>query len=353
MQVSYDLLNRKLPKIFTNAIVVDLHFNIQVISQNLLEHFEFEMSELNGKNLNYLAGESDLVPLLRDALKWGHFNHIPVRLYSKSNRVMVVTLEGFHSGLTSDFYNYFVLLVKTIDDETPGSVATMNLSSELDHFIYRVAHDIRGPLATLQGLTNLLKLRDQDTDLDLIVDLLQSHARRLDERLFQMVYLSKTGHHDDHPTNVVDFKEIEKLLRKVLRENSVEEFVAFDFLSPGRKVMGVNELHVQTLLINVLLYFLFLPKTTLKSRISVEIEESGEVLKIVVFAEGFEIDDKLKRVIVQDDFVYTDIIHYPRLLHFYAGKKIAAKLHSLMKIEFLRGDIQTISIPIPVGHEHL
>ncbi|HZI25050.1 MAG TPA: histidine kinase dimerization/phospho-acceptor domain-containing protein, partial [Chryseolinea sp.] len=92
-------------------------------------------------------------------------------------------------GLISDINNKIILIVKKTE-----VVATIenpeNTRIEIDQFIYRAAHDLRGPLATIKGLIDLIKIRENNDELDRLIQLVDSHANVLDERLFQLAYMA-------------------------------------------------------------------------------------------------------------------------------------------------------------------
>lgn len=67
----------------------------------------------------------------------------------------------------------------------------LNINTELDSFVYRASHDIRGPLATFLGLCNLAKMETTETIALHYFDMLHHTAKRMDEILSRLLAISK------------------------------------------------------------------------------------------------------------------------------------------------------------------
>src|SRR5687767_9368643 len=88
--VTDESICQKLPHNFVDSIVVDQHFNIVAISQNVLEYLEFSVDEIKYKSLDYLAGDSCLVSTLKNDLLHGSCDERNAVLFSKSKRKISV-----------------------------------------------------------------------------------------------------------------------------------------------------------------------------------------------------------------------------------------------------------------------
>src|SRR5262245_25993518 len=107
--ISDESIRQKLPSIFVDSMVVDQHFNIVVVSQNVLEFLEFSAVELRSKNINYLTGDYDLVSAMKRHLSQGYFEDRRTFFFSKTNRKISVGISGFYLGLISDINGYIIL----------------------------------------------------------------------------------------------------------------------------------------------------------------------------------------------------------------------------------------------------
>lgn len=347
--ISPEIIRKKLPSIFQDSMVVDLSFNILVTSQNLLALLEFSDAELIGKSLNYLSQSRDLAKELKEELQNGYFHEIEVELLTKQNRKVRVGISGFYLGLITDINGRIILRIKNLQEVTSVKDQLEKKRVELDEFIYRIAHDLRGPLATILGLINLLKIRKDNNDLDLILNMVDTHAQRLDERLFQLVYVTRVEQYaKEEPEYRLNFKKMESVIKDVINQNASSEFIDFHFYSAVNFLTGLNDVHVQTLLNNVLLYLLALPKHNLHQQLYYRFVIDRRFLKITIGANGFVADGELRNALLQESSGYTDLLNYPRLTHYYAAQKMAGKLNSSIRTRFVTEDKQRISIEIPL-----
>ena len=344
--ISDESIRQKLPSIFVDSMVVDQHFNIVVISQNVLEFLEFNTEEIKHKSLNYLTGNCDLVSVMKNELAQGYFEERKAFLFSKSNRKITVGISGFYLGLISDINGYIILRIANLDEVEVINQQLQQKKAELDNFIYRTAHDLRGPLATIKGLINLLKMNAGE--LDRLLPMIDAHANKLDERLFQLVYLAKADLEVEAPSEVVDFNTIETTLRRIIEQNAFVDFLQFHFNAPTAKLMGVNEALLSSLLSNLLFHILSQPMSSLDSIVFFRINREGNVLKVTVGTQGFTTNDLLAKTIRNDEFLYTDLVNYPQFLNFYAVQKIAWKLKARIRINFISSERQRITILVPI-----
>lgn len=348
--ISQEGIRKNLPSIFQDVIIVDLACQILMTSQNVLMMLGFSQEELTGKSINYLAGERDLCGDLMHELQEGYFQEIEAELKTKDNSVIRVGISGFYLGLVTEINGRIVLKVRNLQEVTEVRNQLNQKRMELDEFIYRIAHDLRGPLSTIMGLVNLLKLRKDNNELDLIVGMIDSHAEKLDQRLFQLVYLTRAEKQNSkEPVYRLNFKGIESELRNIIRQNAVDEYMDFHFYTAVNFLSGLNDVHVQTMLNNVLLYLLSLPKAALHQQLFYRFVIDKKFLRVTIGANGFIAEESLRVAIQQEFAVYTDLLNYPRLVHYYAAQKIAWTLQCSVQVRFVTEEKQRISIDIPLS----
>lgn len=222
-------------------------------------------------------------------------------------------------------------------------------TAELDAFIYRAAHDLRGPLATIKGLINLLKIRENNDELERFLLLIDSHANKLDERLFQLVYLAAADQEKSLAQHPVDFNGIETSLRRIIEQNAFVDFLELHYLSPPEKIEGVDDILLSSFLEKILLYLLSLTMSTTHVQVFFRLSHEDGFLKINVAAQGFETSSAMRAAIHQSESMYTDLIHYPQLVNFYAAQKIARRLKAPIRVTFVGEDKQRVSVYVPVA----
>jgi len=346
--ISQQSIREKLPAIFQDAIIVDLRFNILVVSQNVLEFLEFTNEELKDKSLNYLTGGVDVVSQLNVWMAEGYCNERVVEFQSKGGHAIQIGISGFYLGLITDINGRIILKIRNLSEISVINKELQKKKTELDSFIYRVSHDLRGPLATVLGLVNLLKIRKDDSEVDRIVQMIDAHSVKLDELLFQLVYMARVDESDREPMYLVDFAELEMHLRKIIEQNAFIDFLDLQFMVQATHVDNVNEHHLRGMLSNLLLYLLSLPKKDLHHRVSIAVAQTNS-LAITIDADGFVVSEKLREAFFRETSIYTDLLNYPRLVNYYAAQKIGWALNAQLNIRFLSEERQVIHIDIPFG----
>ncbi|MBI2967721.1 MAG: response regulator [Bacteroidetes bacterium] len=97
---------------------------------------------------------------------------------------------------------------------------------ELDTFIYRASHDLRGPLASLLGLMNVAKMEIADPVSQKYFTMISESTQRMDSMLSDLVKITKISQ------GVTTAKEInvEVMIGEILKSLSfLEEFKGIDF----------------------------------------------------------------------------------------------------------------------------
>ena len=94
-----------------------------------------------------------------------------------------------------------------LHDEIQGHIKTTErlkeINKELDTFVYKATHDLRGPLSSTLGLINLMKSEVTDEDALNYVDMISESTQRLDTILsFSDVFVSELF--EDILLNVTD-----------------------------------------------------------------------------------------------------------------------------------------------------
>ncbi len=345
--ISEDDIKYRLASIFVDSIVLTNEFTIRVVSRNVLDILEFSAEELVGKNINYLTHQTVLQIRLQKALKAGFFEDIHEQIFTKGNETRQVKISGFYLGLVSDLNGYIILKVRFIE-KSEMSTETMSSRSELDEFIYRTSHDLRGPLATIRGLVNLVKLRKDNSEVDALIEMIDVNAQKLDDHLFRLFYLSSALAAPTPPRGCL---HIETLIRSLHETHSNHPTLNPPELIIGpcnkNEIWGVNEFLVMALLNNLLLYLIGLPDQQ-PGRIFCEFEKREDHFIACICAKGFPLAASIRKAIQQPSFIYHDLLKYPLLVNYYVAQKMSYQLQGLLAIEFQAASSQKLHVSIPL-----
>lgn len=86
---------------------------------------------------------------------------------------------------------FFVMVVQDIDDKKLAQSELDSSNADLDKFIYRSSHDLRGPLATLSGLCHVAEMDVTDTKALEYIGYFTDTVGKMDKNLFDLMLLAR------------------------------------------------------------------------------------------------------------------------------------------------------------------
>ena len=188
--ISEKMVLENLHAVFNDAIVLDTKFDIISISEGVLNLLHYDAVDILNKNLKIIGG--DFIQLdLEKGLSKGYLKETDGFLYDKKKNKIQVKISGFYMGLISDFNGYIVLKIKNYQELVEIASKLSVTSEKLEHFLYRISHDLRGPLATIMGLAHIAKLERESSDISFYLDQIEVFADKMDFILKNIDYLTE------------------------------------------------------------------------------------------------------------------------------------------------------------------
>jgi signal transduction histidine kinase len=344
---------RKLNSILTDSIILKMDFRIEALSNDLEGLTGFSSAELRGHFVTRISPDNDLQKDLENKLQKGYFDNIVANLTTKDGEPLKVTMSGFYLGLISEINGYIILKVKLIEDNLYLKKELLIQKREVDSFIYRTAHDLRGPLATIKGLINLLKIRKTNQEVDELTNMIDLHAKKLDDRLFKLLYLASANNPSEDTKSFISFSTLRTTLNKVLDDNCQLDNVTFRFNAPDLGLNGISEHGVSQLISNIFFYIIGLPVATVTAEydnvIEIDFTLEQNTLQVRIKASGFLTTVEIQNAILQPTSLYQDVLIHPLLFNYYVAKKMAVQLNAAFNIEFNNEMEQTLKLSIPMN----
>lgn len=351
--ISIEEVIGKLNSFFTDSIILRMDHTIHALGSEVESITEFSSTELHGQSFSKICADQESWMKIKMELRHGFFADVTTSFLTRENKSVSVSISGFYLGLISDINGYIILKIKLLEDNAFLKRELVTKKRELDTFIYRAAHDLRGPLATIKGLVNLLKIRQGDHEVDDLLGLIEIHANKLDDRLFKLLYLADDNSETNHCKGVVEFSEVKKMLEKTLSDSFQIDHAIFEFTCNTLSFSGVNEQRLIQLLNNVVLYIIGLPLATVakeeKISIFIDVEGLKTKLKIKIQAKGFLTTQEIREVVSQPISLYNDTLHYPFLFNYFIAQREAKQLGGIVIPDFTQADEQVLHLTIPVN----
>jgi hypothetical protein len=341
----------KLNNILSDSILLAMDFSIATLGNDVSEMTGFTTDDLVNKPLEYLCEDPDMVPYLKKRLQRGYFENVQTTLVSKKGERIDTIISGFYLGLISEINGYVVLRIKAVENNITLKRELASRKFELDSFIYRTAHDLRGPLATIKGLVNLLKIRRDNLEVDELTSMIEVHADKLDDRLFKLLYLADTEDTPEEMQGSLNFRQLEVGLKKLITDNCQVSNVTFRLNGPETMPAHVNEGKVCQLLNSMLLFIISLPIATIDREreitITMDISDTERILEVDITSNGFNASNEIQEAVRNTTSLYNDLLINPYLFNYYVAQKRAMQLGAVSRTEFPQRRTQKINLLIP------
>jgi len=351
--ISMNGMMDKLNDILADSVILDLNLSIAALGRDVEALLGITTEEFRGENLSKLCADGSVRLRVEEGLKSGYFNGLDGNFWTRRGEAIPVVLSGYYLGLISDLNGYVVLKVKqSKEDDSVLRSELYTKKREIDTFIYRAAHDLRGPLATIKGLVNLLKIRKTDVEVDELTSLIEVHADKLDDRLFKLLYLANDDGHYEDGKGCVDFELLKETIVKTLKDNCQLDKAILGFHAPASMLCQVNDRAIIRLVRHVILHIISLPVASATQDNQLVLDVEARVLRanlqIRIRAQGFLTTDPIRTVIRQPTSLYNDLLSHPLLFNYYVASKEASLLRGSLQPDFIDETHQQIEITIPV-----
>lgn len=253
-------------------------------------------------------------------------------------------LEETNANLVSTNLN----LEKLVKERTKSLQITneelQSINKELDMFIYRASHDLKGPIARMQGLASLaLTEAKTDTLVEYILKLKQS-GREMSQMLAKLQAVNEIKRHQTQrqPVNINTF--IDKILKGHQQEILAKEISVEVTTSPELQV--VSDEYLLGLILDPIIEnaIAFHSLRLVKSRhLKIDIEQEASSLTIVVRDNGMGINQEcLPKVF--DIFFRGSELSRGNGLGLYIAAKCAEKLGIQLEIYSQVDDFTVVKV---------
>ncbi len=339
-------IHNRIGSIFPDSAVLDIQFNIVSISQNILDVTGYQLGEIKGCSVSVFSATSDFKLLMENRLQSGYFEEQPFDLRCKNGETLHYRISGFYMGLIADINGLIVLKFKNQDEIFQINRELKAKTKELDDFIYASSHSLRGPLATLKGLINLISVTTKQEEVDFLVKQMNVFADKLDEKLHQLIYVAES---DKTPKSDVDHLTIQSISQSLIasaQEASIDFPVTFYCPVADQTQVVEKGQEILSMLNNLVLFFCQQPKTK-ENVLAFDSLSNNCATEIMIRSKGFLFNDLLIEKIKNVNFGYSEILNFPELLNYYATKKIMHKLNGNVQFMLIASDEIVVLMTIP------
>ncbi|HEY5824019.1 MAG TPA: hypothetical protein VIT44_06635 [Cyclobacteriaceae bacterium] len=339
-------INDRIGSIFSNSAILDTQFNIISISLNIMGAMGYTRLDIQRRPVSIFNTAVDFRELLEYRLRPGYFEEQAFEMRCKNGDTIVYHISGFYMGLIADVNGLIVLKFRDADEMELINEELEAKTRDLDDFIYSSSHALRGPLATLKGLINLISITQDPKEIEFLAKQMNVFAERLDEKLHQLIYVAESDKNPIAALHHLSIKSIFESLSSSIAEASVDFPVRFSCPVVDREQLVENGELVLSMLNNMTLFFCQQPKAE-RNRLVFDALQNSCACEIMIRARGFSFNDTLVEKIKNVNFGYSEILNFPELLNYYAAKKIMLKLKGTIQFMLIASDEVVVLMTVP------
>ena len=198
----------------------DMDWTMEYMSDGCLELTGYSPEELVGNNttsygkITFNEDNINVWNVIQNAIFQGNRYHVEYRISAKNGELKWIWEQGIGVYDT----NGFVIAIEAfMTDITKQKQTECNFhrnieelkerNMELDTFTYRVSHDIRSPLLTIYGLTSLLRLEKDCTEIPLYCERIDATVKKLDIFTKDLLMYSRSKEYIEKP-ELINFNSL-------------------------------------------------------------------------------------------------------------------------------------------------
>ncbi|MBC7920418.1 MAG: PAS domain-containing protein [Ferruginibacter sp.] len=236
--------------------------------------------------------------------------------------------------------------VKNIEHELrQREKALTQINRELDTLIYRSSHDFKGPVASIKGLLNLIRLENGSGVDNFYLQRIEECNQKLEaiiENLFQATYINEEPPKKDQ----IDFDQLVLELFKSLISTHADAKISLRYSNHLKLPLHSDYYRVSTILRNVLDNSVKYSKNAPDSYVAVRIDQTEDQVRIVVADNGSGIEEHLVGAVF-DMFNRSNAKSSGTGLGLYVVKKAVEKLNGTIQLSSRLNDGVQIRILLP------
>jgi PAS domain S-box-containing protein len=212
-----EALNMKNETMFTQLfnsapvgiVLLDDHGKVELVNDGFREMFGYDLASLKGMNLNDFIVPDDLKNEgidLNNLITASKIISVTTKRKHRAGNLVEVLLYGVPVMMNNRVIGIYGLYADITERKKVEEELKIR-NAELDHFVYKVSHDLRAPLSSILGLVNLSHLPGNDDNPMDYINIIGKKVEDLDHFIGDVLSHSKNLKMDV-TINRVDFNSL-------------------------------------------------------------------------------------------------------------------------------------------------
>ena len=217
-------------------------------------------------------------------------------------------------------------------------------NQELDQILYRISHDLRSPITSINGILNILEYEPRTDTQQACIDHIRDKSSQMDELLKSLSILAKTNSNDVHYANT----SFEQLVRDCISD--LRFAPNFSHVVIRTEAAGNDTIYTDRLLVSIILKSLLANALTFRTPsedgyIFIKTKVHDSLFEVEVIDNGEGISDSIKDKIF-DIFYRGSERSTGNGLGLYSARKITEQLGGNIQFNSSNG-LTTFKLSMP------
>lgn len=274
-------------------------------------------------NDTLLTKKETYIPLFKNPK--GFYN-IEFELLNFDNQPVSLIFNGF------SFDNYgetfYVIFYNNITEIKNFQRKYFTKEIELNTLIYKISHDLRGPMASIKGLLNLIGFNDKNST-EHYLELIEKSVENLDRKINDLSHISHLDGSEKYFYEEIDIHDlIYNSINKISKKYDVYDIV-YDFNIKLANKIKTYSYALESIFTHLFIHCIENKKENLKSLFKLDINIVNNILEIIFVDNGKGVeDDCIDKIFAP--FYQINETHNHSTLSLFAIKK---------NVDFMNGNI--------------
>lgn len=332
--IDSSFIEKKLVNIFPNSIVIDSSLKVISISKGIKDLLLFDENECENWPINNLIKSSKrkFISQIKILYEQGFFEPTMFELINSFGYGVKVKIAAFHLGLISDLNGKIVLMIQDLDKIKKYQKQLTNKIMEFNELVYRTSHDLKGPIATMQGLVNIAEYESESIKLKELIANLNNHLKIL-ERKTSIVssFGEKAEELTLHPQKLT-LKQLHEMTQGILN-NTIENH-EINYIQSSEEVdhiyfdQGVLRQIIKSVIETVSSFDI---KDDPSIRLKIISKKNN--LQLIYSIKGFKCNKSLISILKQAKFLIKEALINESYQKFYNLKNLVTKYHGYIEFD--------------------
>lgn len=326
-----------------NVLILNSSLEIEYIHPNFCKANKVASDSLLGNHIACFSPKE--IPEADLFFREEGFDNINLEFYNSDDEYVHLMLNGF--SFTEGSEKFAVVFWNNITKFSVFEKKYLTKEIELNTLIYKISHDLRGPVASSKGLINLVKIENPDKTIANYIELLDASILKLDSRIIELAKVADLAAADQYYFSEVDMHELIYTTIRDLSKNYDVFDMIFDFKFGDQLVFKTYQFALVSIISHLLIYCIENKNHNQKLLLNLEINLDNNILEIIAVDNGIGMQESdIEKIL--SPFFRANESNNTSTLSLFTIKKSIDFLNGDIKVQGKLGEGTKFKMKIPV-----